>query len=1044
MDCREVIEKLGYSDNPAFLQDERLGEHYGYSYFFSLAQKEDHCNLKGVYTLLGPSENSDTTLLTPVVYVCEATNEDQARKIHKRVWNQNIVPFLFVITPQNVRLYSGFDYDEKEDDEKQILQVAKNVKEILDRFPEFTADAIDSGWIWERQKIPTANRVDRHLLANLEKLSGVLNGSGYDLSLEHAHILIGKYIYLKYLRDRDILSDDRLLKFNMAAGDFLGRNAQKNKLYEIEEYLDIFLNGSVFPLPPERTLRKEHIQKVAGTFQGDDPEGGQQVLFNMYDFSCIPIETLSVVYQQFLRQKGQTKEKGAYYTPVHLVNFILDELSAKKPLKKGMKVFDPSCGSGAFLVQCYRRLVESILRGKKEKLNPSDLRGLLTEHIFGLDADEEACQVAHLSLSLTLLDYIDPPDLTTHHNFRLPDLRESNIFYCEGGFFDEDSPWARSIRMKKEETKYGWIVGNPPWKNIDKKKDDKLYDKKAIEWINANKNLYPVDNYQLAEAFVWKVTTLLDEKGQCGFLMPAKTLFKKRGKGFRNKFFSEIEAWRIVNFSNIRRYLFEGAINPAAVFFFSGRKNWSKADHYITTYAPFAVEQSSQLNQKGGPKKLWSVFVNYPSIKELPLKDITSGSSTPWKIAMWGTQRDNLLLRKIAQNFPTFEKFMQQQNLFQSEGLQIRLSEESGDKIELANEIKGKKQLLMEKLKGINNIHHFPDKVFERLPVSGDIYVRKGRKELPLKVCQPPHVFIDAARRFTIYSDEFFIIPPRQIGISGAEKNLLKALALYLKSEFVTYQQWLTSASWGIERDNSNFDDLKKLPVPLAKLSDTQLSEWAKLHDEIVEADKKILASRNNVDNLWGTPTNDAVTNQNSPTSKLDKLLKQMNEKVYQLLGINDRQHWLIEDMLNVRIKLNNGNIAKEAISQATEDEIKSFARIFQEELDLFFDETGKKKTHKIKVPYTDNTAVMIIEHLQSHEEEEPEILEVKNDKTEQIFDRLKTTQHKGQWIYYNRCLKIYEGRKTYIFKPRQRLYWLKSQALVEADDFLAEKIGGE
>ena len=113
MDCREVIEKLGYSDNPAFLQDERLGEHYGYSYFFSLAQKEDHCNLKGVYTLLGPSENSDTTLLTPVVYVCEATNEDQASKIHMRVWNQNIVPFLLVITPQNIRLYSGFDYNDK-------------------------------------------------------------------------------------------------------------------------------------------------------------------------------------------------------------------------------------------------------------------------------------------------------------------------------------------------------------------------------------------------------------------------------------------------------------------------------------------------------------------------------------------------------------------------------------------------------------------------------------------------------------------------------------------------------------------------------------------------------------------------------------------------------------------------------------------------------------------------------------------------------------------------------------------------------------------
>ena len=101
-----------------------------------------------------------------------------------------------------------------------------------------------------------------------------------------------------------------------------------------------------------------------------------------------------------------------------------------------MKVFDPSCGSGAFLVQYYRRLVESVVR-KKGKLKPTELRRLLTNHVFGLDADEKACRVAELSLSLTLLDYINPPDLKTYPSFQLPKLHDHNIFYCERGFLAE-------------------------------------------------------------------------------------------------------------------------------------------------------------------------------------------------------------------------------------------------------------------------------------------------------------------------------------------------------------------------------------------------------------------------------------------------------------------------------------------------------------------------------------------------------------------------------------------------------------------------------
>ncbi len=153
MNSTQLIDELGYTDRPAFLQGERLKEHHGYSFFFTQAEKQDHCNLKGVYTLLDSPDKLSSSSLTPVVYVCEADNEAQAGKIHKRVWNQNIVPFLIVVTPKNIRFYPGFEYDSEKSDEKRVLKVAKNAKEVLDKLSVLKSESIDSGDIWKQRKI---------------------------------------------------------------------------------------------------------------------------------------------------------------------------------------------------------------------------------------------------------------------------------------------------------------------------------------------------------------------------------------------------------------------------------------------------------------------------------------------------------------------------------------------------------------------------------------------------------------------------------------------------------------------------------------------------------------------------------------------------------------------------------------------------------------------------------------------------------------------------------------------------------------------------
>src|SRR5262245_23687796 len=150
-----------------------------------------------------------------------------------------------------------------------------------------------------------------------------------------------------------------------------------------------------------------------------------------------------------------------------------------------MRMIDPACGSGAFLVQCYRRLIEKEFPPGTTP-QPAALRELLVKHLYGVDVEEDACNVAELSLILTLLDYVEPPDLEDRkRGFKLPLLRDRNIF-C-GNFFDQAESWHAQLSQKK----FDWVVGNPPWKRFDPKK--LRSDEQAVwQWIKENNKERPV------------------------------------------------------------------------------------------------------------------------------------------------------------------------------------------------------------------------------------------------------------------------------------------------------------------------------------------------------------------------------------------------------------------------------------------------------------------------------------------------------------------------------------------------------------------------
>ena len=90
MNIEELISCLNYDDSPFFLSDSRLYEHPGYAHIFRLSKEK--CGLHGVYTLRASDENHPHQVVVPIVYICQADSQQQAREFHRLIWNQNIVP----------------------------------------------------------------------------------------------------------------------------------------------------------------------------------------------------------------------------------------------------------------------------------------------------------------------------------------------------------------------------------------------------------------------------------------------------------------------------------------------------------------------------------------------------------------------------------------------------------------------------------------------------------------------------------------------------------------------------------------------------------------------------------------------------------------------------------------------------------------------------------------------------------------------------------------------------------------------------------------
>jgi len=393
-------------------------------------------------------------------------------------------------------------YAEKWDEIAAIFSREAVLKGSFDKFAENTKGkrgtaSVDDAFLEEIERW-------RDLLArNIAMRNPELSQRELNFAVQRT---IDRIIFLRICEDRGIEPYGRLMTL---------RNGERvyPRLCEFFERADERYNSGIFCFaknssatepPDELTLKLKIDDKAlrdvfANLYYPESP----------YEFSVLSADILGQVYERFLGKvirltaghQAKVEEKpevrkagGVYYTPTFIVDYIVKNTVGKllegqtpKQVAK-LKILDPACGSGSFLLGAYQHLLDwhrdfyvkeqekadavhkaASNRARSARSTPiyqgpggdwrlttEERKRILLNNIFGVDIDSQAVEVTKLSLLLKVLEGESQESITKQyelfHQRALPDLG-SNI-KCGNSLIGPDAYRHQQLTLLPEEDRY--------------------------------------------------------------------------------------------------------------------------------------------------------------------------------------------------------------------------------------------------------------------------------------------------------------------------------------------------------------------------------------------------------------------------------------------------------------------------------------------------------------------------------------------------------------------------------------------------------------
>lgn len=349
---------------------------------------------------------------------------------------------------------------------------------------------------------------------------------------------INKILFLRVCEDRNIETYQKLLQ--------IAEKDDGNNLINKFKEADRKYNSGLFT---ER-LSSDIVCNIKSSFwtiihQLYYPE-------SPYSFSVLSSDILGRIYEIFIAQrltivkgkltiinKPENEERDIVTTPTFIIQEILSRTIEGRIEGKSLtqlcsiQFADIACGSGAFLLQLYQflqdTLIDYMLKNAKQELIQTSIdtyklpfeakRSLLTQCIFGIDKDYNAVESCKFGLLLKLLEDEDVDSLSNFHPI-LPTLDE-NIFFGNSLLSSVDVPESEKEIVNPfdfQGRRFDYIVGNPPYMKTEDIKnltpeEHKLY---PAKFKSAYKQY---DKYFL---FIERALQLLKENGKLGYIVPSK------------------------------------------------------------------------------------------------------------------------------------------------------------------------------------------------------------------------------------------------------------------------------------------------------------------------------------------------------------------------------------------------------------------------------------------------------------------------------------------------------------------------------------------
>lgn len=609
-----------------------------------------------------------------------------------------------------------------------------------------------------------------------------------------------------------------------------------------------------------------------------------------YDFNDIGVDVLGTVYEQYLgyvatkvkervetqlklgltdeeafeivSKKQRRKEHGIYYTPQFVTDYIVKETVGRFIKEhsyneiRTIKILDPACGSGSFLIRAYDELLNYHAGERNKSLNELDQKDrlpVLLTNIYGVDLDMQAVEITRLNLLLrTLSEKGKLPYLS--NNIRRGNSLISGTEEELKGYFGDNWRERNSFNWEQEFKDimagggFDVVIGNPPW--IESKRmnaPDKSYFEAAFRSMHGQ--------YDIFNGFVERGLQLLKSEGILGFIMPSRFVMNPDYEPFREMLLMNT---RILGICDAGEHIFEGVEMPALIMILEKQQD---AERRNTNLVQIRTEV------KNLAKSEWrEYFVSQGRFLEEPNLLFTIYQSPEMNALISKIEKDSIKFGKLVSN---------------ARGVEI-----------------GKKSSLVSaKPLEAKSVPFLAGEDIDRYTILNHRYLKLGDTSVDYK---SPELYkgekiivrkTGTGLRATLDNEDFYVIQVIYIfksKIKGVNARFLLGL---FNSRLMSFYYF---AKFG-EKEKKVFPHLRQGPVlqlPIRRIDFANPAE-KKMHDALVALVERMLELKKQFilhQDIWDSQREVLL-------KELDQTDKKIDNLVYDLYGLTEEERKIVEEV---------------------------------------------------------------------------------------------------------------------------------------------------